>query len=528
VCLLLLLSPSSPAQSLFFVPPSYPGAGQTVTADFNKDGKPDLISSNGTVLLGNGDGTFTVGTPINVTGLNPNLIATADFNGDGKPDLVFAAANTNTFSVFLGNGDGTFQAPIVTTVAAPLSFLAAADLNGDGKPDVLAVPSISPSLTTYLGNGNGTFAAGVMAGATTGGQLADFNGDGKLDLLVAGGVQLGNGNGTFQAVLPFPSGSLGGQVIGDFNGDGKLDLAGYTTATNLAPAQVQILFGNGDGTFHAAPVQVLPTGGLFGPPSSIGAAAADLNKDGKADLILENFPFLQVFTSNGDGTFTAGTTIYSTMTQYTVQEPPTVPYVIVADFNRDGNLDIAANNILLSGNGDGTLHGDPILPQVSAMVTADFNKDGKPDLAGLGGPNGDHVNIFLNSGADGFTLANSYPLSIDLLTERSVSAVADLNGDGNLDLIGYDGTNGGWKLFVLLGNGDGTFAPPTFIPGANSGPLQSVVVADVNGDDEPDLIVIAGSFMESPGSMYVLLGNGDGTFAAPVQYFAGNATVFPR
>jgi FG-GAP-like repeat/Abnormal spindle-like microcephaly-assoc'd, ASPM-SPD-2-Hydin len=524
--LLLTFSPAAPAQNPFFVPPTYPGSGQTVTADFNRDGKPDLISSDGTVLLGKGDGTFTVGTPINVTGLNPNLIATADFNGDGKPDLVFAAATTNTFSVFLGNGDGTFQAPIVTTVAAPLSFLAAADLNGDGKPDVLVVPSVSPSLTTYLGNGNGTFATGVMAGATTGGQLADFNADGKLDLVVAGGVQLGNGNGTFQSLLTFPSGSLGGQVIGDFNGDGKLDLAGYTTATNLAPAQIQILFGNGDGTFHAAPVQVLTTEGLFGPPSSVVAVAADLNKDGKADLILENFPFLQVFTSNGDGTFTAGTTIYNTMTQYTVQEPPTVPYVVVADFNNDGNLDVAANNVFLSGNGNGTLHGNPALPKISGTVAADFNKDGKPDVAVLAGGS-QTVTIYLNDGNDGFTSANTYSVPLPMLSNSGLSAAVDLNGDGNIDLVGYDWTAGSWSLFVLLGKGDGSFGSPTIIPGLGPGSLSSVMVADINGDNKPDLIVVAGSFVSTQGSVFVFLGNGDGTFAAPVQYFAGNANGIP-
>ncbi len=104
----------------FFVPPTYPGAGQVVTADFNRDGKPDLIFSDGTVLLGKGDGTFTIGTPLGLAGLNSGTpIATADFNGDGKPDLVVASTSLNTFSVLLGNGDGTFQAPINTAIPSP-------------------------------------------------------------------------------------------------------------------------------------------------------------------------------------------------------------------------------------------------------------------------------------------------------------------------------------------------------------------------------------------------------------------------
>jgi hypothetical protein len=92
---------------LFFVPPTFPGTGATISTDFNGDGKLDLASGDGTILLGNGDGTFTVGTPFSAaSAINPNLLATADFNGDGKADLIVAATGTNTFSILLGNGDG--------------------------------------------------------------------------------------------------------------------------------------------------------------------------------------------------------------------------------------------------------------------------------------------------------------------------------------------------------------------------------------------------------------------------------------
>src|SRR5580692_5947091 len=108
------------------------------------------------VLLREGDGTFTVGKPLGLAGLNSNTsIATADFNRDGKADLVVASTSLNTFSVLLGNGDGTFQAPINTAIPVPTGALLVGDLNGDGKPDVLTGSGL-----TYLGKGDGSFLSG--------------------------------------------------------------------------------------------------------------------------------------------------------------------------------------------------------------------------------------------------------------------------------------------------------------------------------------------------------------------------------
>ncbi len=518
------LSPAAQAQisTPFLIPPSFPGADQAVTADFNGDGKPDIVNADGTVLLGNGDGTFTAGTLLQVGGPNAkNLIATADFNGDGKPDLVFASPASNTFYVLLGNGDGTFQAPIVTNVASPLSAIIVGDVNGDGKPDVLGVPSISGGLFTYLGKGDGTFSAGVTSGAAAAGALADFNGDGKLDLALASGIQLGNGNGTFQALIPFPSGSLGATVIGDFDGDGKLDFAGGTSGTGSNPGQLQILFGNGDGTFRLGPVQTLPSGTLAGSL----AAAAHLNNGGKEDLIGENFPYVQIFKNNGDGTFTAEI-IYNLSATYTEFAAPAVPYILVADFNGDGNLDLATDNIVLLGNGDATVRGDRAIPNIGGpFVTADFNKDGHPDIAAMqpflrvGMAT---VNIVLNDGKGNLSLANTYTFAAGgMFGGTSLAAAIDVNGDGNADLIFTVSEKGSWSVIVMLGNGDGSFQAPNTFPGIGTGFVTGFAVADLNGDHKPDIVVIAGSLMGSQGFMYVLLNNGDGTFASPVQYYVG-------
>lgn len=531
LALLLLTSAYNSAaqtQNIFFVPPTYPGAGQTLTADFNGDGKPDLVSSDGTVLLGNGDGTFKTGTSI---GLCPcTLIASADFNGDGKPDLVVAFSTSNTFSVLLGKGDGTFQAPIITAVSSPVSFLTVGDLNGDGKPDVLALLNLSTTLFTYLGKGDGTFAAGINSGGQAVGILGDFNGDHKLDLASSAAVQLGNGDGTFQAPLPFTSGPFGGSIyeaIGDFNGDGKLDLAlsASNNGTTANPSLTQVLLGKGDGTFQPA-AQVGTTGGPI--------AAGDFNKDGKTDLVVEASPFVQAFLSNGDGTF-APKSFYNLMSSAPAVGNSVVPSVLVADFNGDGKLDLAATNTLLLGNGDGTFQGDQAIPGISlgSAIAADFNNDGHPDLAVMIGPVNDSnltdtVGIYLNDGKGGLSLAHTYPVPVadNYGSGDVVAAAVDLNGDGNLDLVFYPDSKYSWDVIVMLGNGDGSFRPAMTFAGVRNangyGFVTGIAFADLNGDKKPDAIVVAGTYLGAPGSMFVFLGNGDGTFAAPVQYFAGN------
>jgi hypothetical protein len=519
VLVLLFLSTDSSAESAnpFPVPPSYPGAGHAVTADFNRDGKADLIFPDGTVLLGNGDGTFTKGTPLNIAGLGPTMpMVTADFNGDGKPDLAVASTTLNTFSVLLGNGDGTFQAPIDTAISRPFASLTVGDLNGDGKPDLMVTTGTPADLYTFLGDGTGHFPSNVLSGAVSDGQLADFNHDGKLDLFIIGqGIQLGNGDGTFRPLLPFPGGAVG-FAVGDFDGDGNLDIQAYGgTPPN---STIQVLFGQGDGTFRPGPVQTLPAGTLGDVNPT-----ADLNGDGKTDLIVSNFIAVQVLISKGDGTFTVGRT-YDATNQYNVFAPQ-YGSVIIADFNGDGKLDLAAFNTLLLGNGDGTSQGDQIITGLSGSnVTGDFNEDGHPDLARVGGGSGgnENLDIWLNDGKANFTLAHTYQIPLALVNSFAVfTGVADLNGDGKPDLVGYIDSKNAWSVVALLGNGDGSFGPPIISSGAPSGFfIRGFTVTDLNGDGKPDLMVVIANMLVD-GRFLVLLNNGDGTFAAPVEYFAG-------
>ncbi len=495
----LFLSFDAPihGQQLFFQPPGYGGSGETITADFNHDGKIDLASADGTVLLGNGDGTFTAAKPLGFSGTH---IATADFNGDGKPDILLDTM------VFLGNGDGTFQAPLTTIAATNVSAIAVTDVNGDHKPDVLILTG--GGVVVFLGNGDGTFTTTHVSYGTSGQLLAvgDFNGDGKADIVLANTslqVLLGNGDGTFQpATATPPTGQMSAIVVKDVNGDGKLDVI---ASDGLG---VFVFLGNGDGTFPN-PSIVPATGSI---------AVADVNGDGKPDLISSQ-TFTQVFLGNGDGTFTLKSGVFGSLPS------PASPSLLVADFNGDGKADLAVNNMLLFGNGDGTFQGSPAValgdPGVFSLVgpaggnplllgaIGDFNGDRSLDVA-VPSTTTNNLYILLNQGNGDFVVAHTYPLGF---TAQSIAS-ADVNKDGKLDLLltVANASTGALSLDVMLGNGDGTFAAPTTALASIPSALTQVGVADFNGDRVPDLAFSA------PQGLEVFLGKGDGTFGSPVVY----------
>jgi hypothetical protein len=327
--------------------------------------------------------------------------------------------------------------------AAPTS-VATADFNGDGKLDLVVTHRADNSVYVLLNNGAGGFqpAVQVLIGEAFQGDVfvGDFNNDGKLDLFLPGNsnqaiVLLGNGNGTFQPHTDSSSFAFSGYyprgwTFGDFNGDGKLDVASTLPSNSSDSGRYIVLLGNGNGTFQP---------GIVGPAIlhySRWATTADFNHDGKLDLA-------------------------------------------IADGQGKGSTTGTAELTILFGNGDGT-----------------FSLGGHYASPGL-------------------------PTS-DTLNPEDVK-VADVNGDGKLDAIisNYDD-----NINVFLGNGDGTFQPAIGIsPGEYP---RSVNVVDVNGDGKVDLVVTdvgintgGAEFATEgpkPGSVAVLLGNGNGTFQAPIQY----------
>jgi hypothetical protein len=340
--------------------------------------------------------SVALGTPTSLNvGSPPSYVATADFNGDGKPDLIVANFSSNNISVLLGKGDGTFQAAVNYGAGSGPRSIEVGDFNGDGKLDLAVVNTNSNNVSVLLGNGDGTFQPAVNYAAGGGGQsvaIGDLNGDGKLDLVVANNqsnnvsVLLGNGDGTFQGALSNPAGAGASSVaVGDFNGDGNLDLA----VANFGAGNVSILLGHGDGTFKPA-VNYAAGGG------SQSIAVGDFNGDGKLDLAVANLTTndVSILLANGDGTF------QSAMNIGVGAQPESL---VEGDFNGDGILDLAVGNngtgsvSILLGSGDGTfqpaVHFDT--GTISKSVTAgDFNGDGRLDVAVVNG-NSSAVSILL-------------------------------------------------------------------------------------------------------------------------------------
>ncbi len=291
------------APAAFQLPQTFSVSGipqSLALGDVNGDGIPDLAIP-GSVLLGNGNGTFQTQPAISTGIAGP--LAMGDVNGDGKLDLV------STGSVLLGNGNGTFQTPSgFFSGGLDPKAVALGDVNGDGKLDVAVANNVyGGTVTLLLGNGNGTFRAGqtIAVGPNPYAvALADINGDGKADLIVgdtsAGGslvnVLLGNGNGTFQAPQPIASSpDLLGIAVADVNGDGIPDLI----IANGIPNSVDVLLGNGNGTFGAP--QTFAAGSH---PYAV--AIGDVNGDGRPDLVVANKASftVSVLLNSGNGNFT--------------------------------------------------------------------------------------------------------------------------------------------------------------------------------------------------------------------------------
>ena len=513
------------------------GANAVAIADVNGDGKPDLVvanwcaysscTSSGTnvgVLLGYGDGTFQPAVEYASGGLFADSVAIAQLRGPGHPlDIIVANCGSSSqvncvntsgsgdVSVLLGNGDGTFQQPaaLYSLGASGATSVAVADVNGDGKLDLIVATGSSTAglVGVLLGNGDGTFQA--EATYSSGGlsplalAVADLNGDGKPDVVVSNqwaddtdtnsnvSVLLNDGTGKFPTAMSNPTGGFypDSIAIADVNGDGKPDLvvANSSAASDGGPGNVGVLLGKGDGTFEADATY---------PSGADGAAAvavADVNGDGKLDVVVANCSGnssdctgsagnVGVLVGKGDGSF---------QTAVTYTSGSTYPFAVaVADVNGDGRPDIVAANCSSANCGQGAGYAGVLINQstpwlvyASLAQQVDYFGEGSSDFTVWRPSTG---TLYSQDYSDKTTLAKKWGENGD------IPVIGDYDGDGKTDIAVWRPSNGTW-YYIQSSNGQQIARAW----GANG---DIPVPGDYDGDGKTDLAV----FRPSNGTWYII------------------------
>jgi len=389
--------------------------------------------------------------------------------------------------------------PLVPTAVAPGGAAFTLTVNGTGFASGAVVNwNGSPRATTVISGAQVT--AAILATDITTAQTASVT---VTNPAPGGGTSIPTlfpvtkaTAGAFVARTDIPANASAMAVaVGDFRGIGKQDLAVANSANSI-----DIMLGNGDGTFQSAVNYPLVSG------FPIGIVAADVNGDGKLDLavLLNHTKNVIILTGNGDGTFTVGQ-------QFPTGNNPSA--LAVADVNNDGKQDLLVTNLqdstvsVLLGNGDGTFqakqdYATGVKPD--AVAVGDFNGDGLPDLAVANNSDGT-VSILIGTGS------GTFPTHVDYPTAGLPTWVvaADFNGDGVLDLAVCAAAG---SVSILKGNGDGTFG--THVDYRVNANPQMVVAADLNGDGKVDLANVN----YSDNSVSFLQGVGDGTFKAEAVY----------
>jgi Ca2+-binding RTX toxin-like protein len=505
------------------------GPGAVAPADVNGDGRPDLLvatpgSDSVSVLLNTtpaGAAAASFAAPQSfATGAVPLAVAAGDVNGDGRPDLVVANTNANTVSVLMNTTPAGAPAP---SFAAQQTFaagtvpiaLATADVNGDGRRDVVILSQNSSTESVLLnktapGSATASFVRQTVNAGTTLGSLAvaDLNNDGRPEVIGSSGFGVAVLTTNAAPITTIPviaapqavpaAGSPHAVATADVNGDGRPDLlvansggSSVSVQLNTAPAEAPPSF---------AALQAFATGAA---PFSV--AAADVNKDGRPDLLVAN---------NGSNTVSvllnttaAGASSASFAAQQTFATGLSPYSVATADINGDGRPDLLVANsvsnivsVLLNTTTPGA--GTPSFAVQQTFATGtdprsvaagDVNGDGKPDLV-VANAGSNTVSVLLNLTAGGASTVSFVPQQTFATGAKPVSvAVAKVTGNGLLGcadlMVANSNSNNVSVLQNLTSAGSATATFAGQVPfAAGTGPA-AVAVADMNGDGRLDLLV---------------------------------------
>lgn len=508
------------------------GARDIFSADFDGDGDLDLVTANSisddiSVIRNEGAGTFS-GSSYYAAGDSPWAVFAADLDTDGDVDIIAANRYDDNVSVFLNNGDGTFAADVLYWTGTEPTDVYAADLDGDRDLDIVTANRVSDDVHVRLNNGDGTFATSIGYSVDNGPEAihaADLDGDGDLDIAVANNVSrdvvvmLNNGDGTFVVGEDYSVAHYPCAICaGDFDDDGDIDVA---TASYVVPEldRVSVLLNDGDDSF--APYVAYVVGDAAGDIRDI--ITADFDGDGDLDLATANF-------------LSGGVTILWNFTP-APSVASTSPYQNELNVNQSTDISVTFNvdmdeatidysSFVVSARSTG-LHAGTISYD-NPSKTATFNPTEDFD-------EGELVSVSLArdiESAQGSAMDTSYVWCFTVVAgegsaefaEDSVYATgtlpqavhaADLDGDGDIDLATANRNT--HNVSVLLSNGDGTFDAHSTYP-VTYYPI-SLFAADFDTDGDIDLATTS----SQGDNVSILLNNGNGTFASHADYTVANS-----
>ena len=492
-------------------PVTYPvgtNPNDLAVVDLDGDMQPEIVTTNlqsNTISVLHNLGAIGFAPQVTYpTGAGPHLVAYADLNGDHAQDLVVVNGDGHTIGVYVNHGDGTFAAAVTYATGTFTTGLAIGDVIGDAKPDVV-ITDISGTASVFANIGTGALAAPVTltTDMSPGGvAVANVAGDAKLDIVISersvdGHLELGvfaNLGGSFAARQDYLVGgdaSPASFVLGDFDGDGHLDAVLSAGVTDTIDA-LGIASGTAAGGFATA--------ALYRSWSANGASAADINSDGKLDVVAAGqFNGTQILLNTGNGTFPAPRTL---PTSYQPAQ------VAARDLDGDGALDvIVAGNQSAGQIYFNDRHGGFVAPisqpgviRPSAVLVGDIDGNGMPDIVIPDQVDPHKAAVWLNQGNRTFAAS-----VVSLPVDPAISALVDVNHDGVRELVVADDT----QLTVLAYQANGTFAVDSTSPITLA---AGIVAGDVNHDGSQDVIV-----SRQGGGATTFLGNGAAGWAAQID-----------